>query len=239
MEMRRHLSLFSVRLGHPKSAKFANEKVASKPHFPQRCHVFPNTALQFIANNARRAHIIPRYNALLNYHPGDISKLAAEAAEINISYSSFPHPQILYSPISPTMSTDSSLIELPNSSVNDMQYLQEHHSLEIGVDVPSPIPTVDVTSTVCIPAWTWKDLSPKLSEFQDMELKLSHTLNFQCAMLQKQHPTHIYQTLNSKCYNTCCVRIFYPLLLFLCILPLPLKLHRESLILIWENHFHK
>jgi len=184
MEMRRHLSLFSVHMGYAKSAEFATPKMANLPSFRQKSHIFKQPTLQIMANNARRAHLVPRYNALLNYHLDDILRLSAEAAELRKP--SFSHSQILYSPISPAQPVNFSFTEFSNSFSSNPQILPEETSSEMGIDALSPIPTKDVTSTVRTSARTWENLAHQMSHLQDMRLKLSHTLNFQSALLQKQ-----------------------------------------------------
>jgi len=173
-------------MGYAKSAEFATSNMVHKPYFRHKSHNFPQTALQILANNATEAHFVPRYNALCTHHPDDILRLAAEAAKLKKSSSLFSH-----SPISSARQTNSNPTKFPNSLSSNQQILSEDTSSEMGTDAPSPIPIVDTTSTVRTSVRTWQNLTHQMSHLQDMRLKLSHTLNFQCALLQKQHSTEL------------------------------------------------
>ena len=59
LAMRRHLTLYSVRLGYAKSADFATPQMVNLPYFRRKSHLFPPTALQTMANDTPRAHIVP------------------------------------------------------------------------------------------------------------------------------------------------------------------------------------
>jgi len=104
LAMRRHLTLYSVRLGYAKSADFATPQMVNLPYFRGKSHIFPPTALQAMANDALRAHIVPRYNAMHNHSSHNILRLSSEAA--NIRKSGHYLPQILYSPISPAQAEE-------------------------------------------------------------------------------------------------------------------------------------
>jgi len=94
LDMRRYLTLYSVRMGYAKSADFATPKMVTLPYFRGKSHIFPQTALQIMANDALRAHIVPHYNALHNQstYLYAILRLSSEAA--NIRKSGHPLPQI-------------------------------------------------------------------------------------------------------------------------------------------------
>ena len=59
----------------------------------------------------------------------------------------------------------------------------------MGIDISSPLPSVDTTSTIRLSTQTFDTLSQEMSHLQDIRKQLSHTLNVQCALLQKQAPT--------------------------------------------------
>jgi len=183
IEMRRHLSLFSVRLGYAKTAEFATSQMVRKPYFRRKSHVFPPTTLQILASNARSSASVPRYNALSSYHPNDIHKLAAEAAELRKS--SALHTCMHFSPISPAQPTNSDPTEFPNSPSSIQPLLSEDTPSESANRQPTLLPVVDATPTTSTPVRSL----PILSHLQDTRVKLSHTLNFQCALLLRHAPT--------------------------------------------------
>jgi len=84
-------------MGYAKSADFATPQMVNLPYFRRKSHLFPPTALQDMANDALRAHIVPRYNAMHNHSSINILRLSSEAA--NIRKSGHPIPQIAFSPI--------------------------------------------------------------------------------------------------------------------------------------------
>ena len=174
IEMRRHLSLFSVRMGYAKTAEFATSQMVHKPYFRRKSHVFPPTTLQILASNARAASSVPRYNALSSYHPNDIARLATEAAELRKS--STLHLPLHYSPISPAQLISSDCTEISHSLSSNQSVSSENSSSESPLQL-----LVDAFSTV--------QTSQNLSHLQDIRLKLSQTLNFQCALLQKHDST--------------------------------------------------
>jgi len=59
----------------------------------------------------------------------------------------------------------------------------------MGIDNPSPLPSLDTTSTIRTSFQTCDSLCQELSHLQDIRKRLSHTLNVQCALLQKLAPT--------------------------------------------------
>ena len=139
-----------------------------------------------MANNAQQMHIVPRYNALHNNSTNAILRFSSEAA--NIRKSGYLFPKISYSPISPAQAEDTNSSEFSNSDTFLMPTLCENTSPHMGIENPSPPPTVDVTSMIHTSVRTRDSISQEMSYFQDMRKKLSHTLNFQCALLQKQVP---------------------------------------------------
>ena len=183
IEMRRHLSLFSVRLGYAKTAEFATSQMVHKPYFRRKSHVFPPTTLQILASNASSSASVPRYNALSSCHLNDIQKLATEAAELKKS--SALHTCMHFSPISPALATNSTSTEFSNSFSSTQTLLSEDISSQSAHGQPILLPVVDATPTTC----TSVQLLPTLSHLQDIRVKLSHTLNFQCALLLKLVPT--------------------------------------------------
>ena len=93
LDMRRHLTLYSVRMGYAKSADFATPKMVNLPYFRRKSHLFPPTALQTIANDTPRAHIVPRYNAMHNHSSKNILRLSSKAANIRtVSYTHLTLP---------------------------------------------------------------------------------------------------------------------------------------------------
>ena len=183
IDMRRHLSLFSVRMGYAKTAEFATSQMVHKPYFLRKSHVFPPTTLQILASNATASASVPRYNALSSYHPHDIAQLATEAAELKKSLAS--HSSMHFSPISPVQLTDSDPTESHHLLSSSQPLWSEDSSSEPVVNEPFLLPVVDTNSAICTSVQT----SQTLSHLQDIRIKLSHTLNFQCALLQKHAPT--------------------------------------------------
>jgi len=187
LAMRRHLTVYSVRMGYAKSANFATPQMVNLPYFRRKSHIFPPTALQVMANDALRACIVPRYNAMHNHSSTNILRLSSEAA--NIRKSGHPLPQIVYSPISPAQAEDTNSSELSSSDTILTPTLPEEISSHMGIDNPSPLPSADTTSTICTTIQTCDSLCQELSHLQDIRKRLSHTLNVQCALLQKLAPT--------------------------------------------------
>jgi len=183
IEMRRHLSLFSVRMGCAKTAEFATSHMVHKPYFRRKSNVFPPTTLQILASNARASASVPRYNALSSYHPNDIARLAMEAAELKKS--SALHSSIHFPPISPIKLTNSDPTEFSHPLSSIQPALSEGISSESTINQPFLLPVVDTTSAIC----TFAQTPETLSHLQDTRVKLSHTLNFQCALLQKHTST--------------------------------------------------
>jgi len=184
IEMRRHLSLFSVRLGYAKTAEFATSQMVHKPYFRRKSHVFPPTTLQTLASNATTTSAaVPRYNALSSCHSHDIAQLATEAAQLrkSLSLSTSVH----FSPISPAQIMDSDSTESHNSSITNLPGQSNDFPLISSKEESFPLPVVDTTLT------TGTTIQPSLtlSQLQDIRVKLSHTLNFQCAILLKHAPT--------------------------------------------------
>ena len=179
--MRRHLTLYSVRMGYAKSADFATPKMVNLPYFRRKSHLFPPTALQTMANDTPRAHIVPRYNAMHNYSSKNILRLSFEAANIRKS----GHPV----PISPVLTEDTSSSDAPNTEMSSMPILPDESSSQMGIDISSPLPSMDTTSNISLSIPTFDTLSQEMSHLQDIRKQLSHTLNVQCALLQKLAPT--------------------------------------------------
>jgi len=72
-----------------------------------------------------------------------------------------------------------------------MPTLSDEISPHMGTDNPSPPPSADATSMIYTSVQTCDSLCQEMSHLQDMRRKLSHTLNIQCALLQKQAPTSL------------------------------------------------
>jgi len=187
LSMRRHLTLYSVRLGYAKSADFATPQMVNLPYFRRKNHIFPPTILQTMANDALRAHIVPRYNAMHNHSSQNILRLSYEAA--NIRKSGHPLPQITYSPISPAHTEEMHSSELSSSDTILTPTVPDEISSVMGIDNPSPLPSLDTTSAIRTSFQTCDSLCQELSHFQDIRKSLSHTLNVQCALLQKMPST--------------------------------------------------
>jgi len=183
IELRRHLSLFSVRMGYAKTAEFATSQMVHKPYFRRKSHVFPPTTLQILASNTTTLASVPRYNAISSYHPRDIARLATEAAELRKKLASKPSMQ--FSPISPPQIMDSASTESHYSPINSQPSLPENFSSDTSHEEPLLLPVLDTDSTTCTTVQT----SPTLSHLQDTRVKLSHTLNFQCALPLKHAST--------------------------------------------------
>jgi len=183
IEMRRHLSLFSVCKGYAKMAEFATSQMVHKPYFRRKSHVFPPTTVQILASNATTSASVPRYNALSSYHPYDIARLATEAAELRKSLSF--KTSIHFSPISPPQTMDSDSTESHHLPTTNQSIRSKDSSSDLVINEPFLLPVVDTKSTTCTSVQTF----PTLSHLQDTRVKLSHTLNFQCALLFKHAPT--------------------------------------------------
>ena len=183
IEMRRHLSLFSVRMGYAKTAEFATSQMVHKPYFRRKSHVFPPTTLQILASNATTSASVPRYNAISSCHSLDIAQLAIEAAQLRKSLS-LP-TSLHFSPISPVQIMDSDFTESHNPSIINQPSQSNDSPLEYSKEEYFLLPVVDANPTTC----TTIQPSPTLSQLQDTRVKLSHTLNFQCALLLKHAPT--------------------------------------------------
>jgi len=181
--MRRHLSLFSVRMGYAKTAEFATSQMVHKPYFRRKSHVFPPTTLQIIASNAITSASVPRYNALSSYHPHDIARLATEAAELKKSLVS--QTSMHFSPISPVQTMDSDSTESHRLSANSQPIWSKDSSSDPVINEPFLLHEVDTN----LATRTSVQIFPTLSHLQDTRVKLSHTLNFQCALLLKHAPT--------------------------------------------------
>jgi len=183
-QMRRHLSLFSVRMGYAKTAEFATSQMVHKPYFRRKSHVFPPTTLQILASNASTSASVPRYNALSSCHPHDIAQLATEAAELKQTLGS--QTSVHFSPISPIHIMDSHSTELSSLPISSQPLLLSKDSSSHPSKQESCLhPVVDAAPTTC----TYEQTSKTLSHLQDTRVNLSHTLNFQCALLLKHAPT--------------------------------------------------
>jgi len=176
-QMRRHLSLFSVRMGYAKTAEFATSQMVHKPYFRRKSHVFPPTTLQILASNASTSASVPRYNALSSCHSPDIMQFATEAAQLRKLLSS-PTP-MHFSPISPVQIMDSDSTESHHPSISDQSCQLKGSPLESSKEESFLLPIVAANPTTC----TTVQPSLTLSQLQDIRVKLSHTLNFQCALL--------------------------------------------------------
>jgi len=181
LAMRRHLTLYSVRMGYAKSADFATPKMVNLPYFRRKRHFFPPTALQTMANDTPRAHLVPRYNVLHNHSSKNILRLSSEAADIRKS----GHP-ILTSTI---LADDMPFSHSSNSEMCSMSTLPEEPSSQMGIDISSPLPSMDTTSSIRLSTQTFDTLNQEMCHLQDVRKQLSHTLNVQCALLQKLAPT--------------------------------------------------
>jgi len=135
LAMRRHLTLYSVRLGYAKSADFATPQMVNLPYFRRKSHLFPPTALQAMANDVLRAHIEPRYNAMHNHSSNNLLRLSFEAA--NIRKSGHPLPQITYSPISPARAEETHSSEISTSDTTHTPTVPDVISSDMGIDNPS------------------------------------------------------------------------------------------------------
>ena len=90
-----------------------------------------------------------------------------------------------FSPISPIQIMDSDSTESPYLSPSSKPLLPKDSSSDPSKKESSLHPVVDATPTTCTSVQT----SETLSHLQDTRVKLSHTLNFQCALLLKHAPT--------------------------------------------------
>ena len=181
LAMHRHLTLYSVRMGYAKSADFATPKMVNLPYFRRKSHLFPPTALQIMANDTPRAHLVPRYNVMHNHSSKNILRLSSEAANIRKS----GHP----SPISNVLTEDASSSDSLNPALVSIPILPEESSSHMGIDISSPLPSLDTTSNISLSIPTFDILRQEMSHLQDIRKQLSHTLNVQCALLQKLVPT--------------------------------------------------
>jgi len=189
IEMRRHLSLFSVRMSYAKTAEFATSQMVHKPYFRRKSHVFPPTTLQILASNATTTSAsVPRYNALSSCHSHDIMQLATEAAQLKESL--LISTSVHFSPISPVQIRDLDSIESHYPSISDQSCQLKGSPLESSKEESFLLPVVDANPTTC----TTVQPSLTLSQLQDIRVKLSHTLNFQCAILLKHAPTALSST---------------------------------------------
>jgi len=188
LDMCRHLNLYSVRMGFAKTADFATPKMLNLPYFRRKTHLFPHTALQSMAHDISRAHIVPRYNALHNHSTNALLRLSAEAA--NIRKSGTPLPQISHSSILFTQTEDANSSDSVNLDTFLVPNLSDgaHISSE-GNNISTPPTSMDTISTVSASVQTCDNLCQELSYFQDIRKKLTHTLNVQCALLQQQPST--------------------------------------------------
>jgi len=182
-QMRRHLSLFSVRLGYAKTAEFATSQMVHKPFFRRKSHVFPPTTLQILASNATTSASVPRYNALSSCHSHDITQFATEAAQLKESL--LLTTPLHFSPISPAQIVNSDYTESQNTSISDQPCQLKGSPLESSKDDSFLLPVENTIPTICTTVLS----SLTLSQLQDIRVKLSHTLNFQCALLLKHAPT--------------------------------------------------
>jgi len=186
-QMRRHLSLFSVRLSYAKTAEFATSQMVHKPYFRRKSHVFPPTTLQILASNANiTSASVPSYNALSSCHSHDISQFATEAAQLKESF--LPKRPLHFSPISPAQIIDSDSTESHNFSISDQSCQLKGSPLKSSKEESFLLPVVDANPTTC----TTVQSSLTLSQLKDIRVKLSHTLNFQCALLLKHAPTALF-----------------------------------------------
>jgi len=170
-------------MGYAKTAEFATSQMVHKPYFRRKSHVFPPTTLQILASNATTSASVPRYNAISSCHSHDIVQLATEAAQLKQSLS-IP-TSMHFSPISPVQIMDSDSTESHDSSINNQLSEPKDSSLHPSQEESFLLPVVDANPTTC----TNIQPSPTLSQLQDIRVKLSHTLNFQCALLLKHTPT--------------------------------------------------
>jgi len=183
IEMRRHLSLFSVCMGYAKTAEFATSQMVHKPYFRRKSRVFPPTTLQILASNATTSASVPRYNAISSCHPHDIAQLATEAVQLRKSFSLSTYMH--FSAISPVQILDSDSTESHYLSIDSQPSRLKDSSSDPSKEESFLLPVVNSKSAICTSVQTL----PTLSHLQDIRVKLSHTLNFQCALLLKHAPT--------------------------------------------------
>jgi len=188
IQMRRHLSLFSVRMGYAKTAEFATSQMVHKPYFRRKSHVLPPTTLQILASNASTSASVPRYNALSSYHPHDIACLITEAAELKKSLTS--QTSMHFSPISPVRIMDSDPTESHQLPTGSQSSLSKDSSSDPVNNEFFLLPGEDASSAACTSVQSF----PTLSHLQDIRVRLSHTLNFQCALLLKHASTALSST---------------------------------------------
>jgi len=90
-----------------------------------------------------------------------------------------------FSPISPVQLIDSDSTESQHLPTNSQPSWSKDSSSDPITNEPLLLPVVDTHSATCTSVQT----SLTLSHLQDTRVKLSHTLNFQCALLLKHAPT--------------------------------------------------
>ena len=166
LDMRRHLTQYLVRMGYAKSADFATPKMVNLPYFRRKRHLFPHTALQSMANDIPRVHIVPRYNALHNHSTNAIVRLSTEAA--NIRKSGYPLPEMAFSPISPAQPEDTNSSETSSLDISVMPILSEDTPPLVDTHTFSPVSTLDISNTVRTPVQTCDSLCQEITYLQDM-----------------------------------------------------------------------
>ena len=90
-----------------------------------------------------------------------------------------------FSPISPVQILDSDSTESHYLSIDSQPSRLKDSSSDPSKEESLLLPVVDSNTAICTPVQTF----PTLSHLQDIRVKLSHTLNFQCALLLKHAPT--------------------------------------------------
>jgi len=135
-----------------------------------------------MANNAQQMHIVPRYNALHNNSTNAILRFSSEAA--NIRKSGYLFPKISYSPISPAQAEDTNSSEFSNSDTFLMPTLCENTSPHMGIENPSPPPTVDVTS-LSAPLYGHGKTGPPNVPFTGREAKFDPHTQFSVRFVAK------------------------------------------------------
>ena len=115
----------------------------------------------------------------------DIAQLAIEAAQLRKSLS-LP-TSLHFSPISPVHIMDSDSPESHNFFTDNQASQLKDSSSDPSKEESFLLSVVDANPTTC----TNIQPSTTLSQLQDIRVKLSHTLNFQCALLLKHASTSL------------------------------------------------
>jgi len=220
LALRRHLTLYSVRMGYAKSADFATPQMVNLPYFRRKSHLFPPTALQTMANDILRVHIVPRYNALHNHSSLNILRFSSEAAHIRKSGHLLP--QIAFSPISPAQTEDTNSSELPSSDIILTPTLPDEPSCHMGIDNASPLPSVDTTSTIHTSIQTCDSLCRNYPIYRTCVKDLAILLMSSVLYCKNWHQHHCQQQSN-KCSKVCYPRTFCQCLLQTYLLVPPLR----------------